>query len=81
MKREYHCWWSPRLHRDMELLIFGHAGAKVLVFPTRFARFYEYENLRIVDSIRDKIEGGHDPHVHSVKSMPPPQHCSKIPLV
>lgn len=59
MKREYHRWWSPRLQRDMELLVFGHAGAKVLVFPTRFARFFEYENLRIVDQIRDKIEAGH----------------------
>lgn len=59
MNREYHRWWSPRLERDMELLIFGHAGAKVLVFPTRGGRFYEYENLRIVDHLRDKIDQGH----------------------
>ncbi|MDG3086072.1 alpha/beta hydrolase-fold protein [Vibrio hannami] len=59
MHREYHNWWSPNLGRNMELLIFGHAGAKVLVFPTRGARFYEYENLRIVDSIADKIKAGH----------------------
>ncbi|MEP0357082.1 alpha/beta hydrolase-fold protein [Paraglaciecola sp.] len=59
MKREYHKWWSPRLQRDMELLVYGHAGARVLVFPTRFARFYEYEDLRILDQIRDKIEDGH----------------------
>jgi esterase/lipase superfamily enzyme len=26
MNREYHRWYSPRLNRDMELLIFGHAG-------------------------------------------------------
>ncbi|BBL73760.1 esterase family protein [Methylomagnum ishizawai] len=59
MNREYHRWYSPRLHRDMELLVFGHAGAKVLVFPTRDGRFYEYENLRIVQSIADKIKDGH----------------------
>ncbi|SMF97012.1 Esterase/lipase superfamily enzyme [Methylomagnum ishizawai] len=59
MNREYHRWHSPRLHRDMELLVFGHAGAKVLVFPTRDGRFYEYENLRIVQSIADKIKDGH----------------------
>lgn len=58
MKREYHRWWSWRLQRDMELLIFGHGGAKVLVFPTRYARFYEYENLRIVEQVRHKIEAG-----------------------
>ena len=58
MRREYHRWWSWRLKRDMELLVFGHAGAKVLVFPTRYARFYEYENLRIVEQVRNKIEAG-----------------------
>jgi esterase/lipase superfamily enzyme len=59
MNREYHHWYTDRLHREMELLVFGHAGAKVLVFPTRFGRFYEYENLRMVDQIADKIEQGH----------------------
>ncbi|MEY3787833.1 MAG: hypothetical protein RLZ75_2040, partial [Pseudomonadota bacterium] len=48
MNREYHKWWSDRLQRDMELLVFGHAGAKVLVFPSRFGRFYEYEKLGLV---------------------------------
>ncbi|KAF0095961.1 MAG: esterase [Puniceicoccaceae bacterium 5H] len=42
----------------MELLVFGHAGAKVLIFPTRGARFYEYEQLRMVDQIRDKLDAG-----------------------
>lgn len=59
MHREYHRWWSPNLQRDMELLIFGYSGAKVLVFPTRGGRFFEYENLGLVNSIADKINGGH----------------------
>jgi esterase/lipase superfamily enzyme len=59
MHREYYRWFSPRLHRDMELLVFGHAGAKVLVFPTRDGRFHEYEDLRIVNSLREKINAGH----------------------
>ncbi len=58
MNREYHKWWSNRLQRDMELLVFGHSGAKVLVFPSRLGRFYEYENLGIVDSLKHKIEQG-----------------------
>ncbi len=58
MNREYHHWFSPRLQRDMEFLVFGHSGAKVLVFPTRDGRFYEYEDLRIVDSLSAKIEAG-----------------------
>jgi esterase/lipase superfamily enzyme len=59
MNREYHKWYSPRLQRDMELLVFGHGGAKVLVFPTRCARFYEYEDLGLVGAVRDKLEHGH----------------------
>jgi esterase/lipase superfamily enzyme len=59
MNREYHAWRSPRLQRDMELLVFGHAGAKVLIFPTREGRFYEYENLGLVHALARKIDDGH----------------------
>jgi esterase/lipase superfamily enzyme len=58
MNREYHRWYSARLGRDMELLVHGHAGAKVLVFPTRDGRFHEYEDLRILDTLRPKIDAG-----------------------
>jgi esterase/lipase superfamily enzyme len=58
MNREYCRWYSPRLHRDMELLVFGHAGAKVLMFPTRDGRFWEYEQLGIVGSLADKLDAG-----------------------
>ena len=59
MRREYRRWRSPALHRDMELLIFGHAGAKVLMFPTRDGRFWEYEKLSVVASLADKVKAGH----------------------
>lgn len=42
----------------MELLVFGHAGAKVLVFPSRQGRFYDYENFGLVDALKPSIEGG-----------------------
>lgn len=58
MRRDHHRWYSPRLDRDMELLIFGHAGAKVLMFPTRDGRFWEYERLGLVASLADKVEAG-----------------------
>jgi len=58
MNRHYHRCYSHRLERDMELLVFGHAGAKVLVFPTRDGRFFEYENLGIIGSLAHKIDAG-----------------------
>jgi esterase/lipase superfamily enzyme len=42
----------------MELLVFGHAGPKMLVFPTRDGRFYEYENMRMVNVLAAKINAG-----------------------
>ena len=58
MKRQYHKWFSDNLGREMELLVFGHAGAKVLVFPTREGRFFDYENWGMVDALRPAIDGG-----------------------
>lgn len=58
MKREYFKWHSPNLNREMELLSFGHAGKAVLFFPTRMARFYDYENWRIIEQLSDKINNG-----------------------
>jgi len=58
MNREYHKWYSGALQRDMELLLFGHGGRAVLFFPTRMARFYDYENWGIVEALRDKLDAG-----------------------
>jgi len=58
MIREYHKWFSPRLHRDMELLVFGHAGIPLLIFPTSMGRFYDYEDRHMLDPVRDKYENG-----------------------
>jgi esterase/lipase superfamily enzyme len=58
MKREYHRWHSPRLGRDMELLVFGHAGLPAVVFPTSCGRFFEFEDRGMVGSVAGKIEAG-----------------------
>ncbi|TVT39583.1 esterase [Hymenobacter setariae] len=58
MRREYQQWWSPALGRPMELLVFGHAGARVLFFPTRKARFFDYENWGVVEALRPRLERG-----------------------
>jgi esterase/lipase superfamily enzyme len=42
----------------MELLIHGHAGAPVLVFPTSKGRFYEYEDRGMVATLGDFIDNG-----------------------
>src|SRR5438445_578477 len=56
MHREFVRWYSPSLHRDMELLAFGHGGFPVLVFPTSHGRFWEYEERGMLGSLAPKIE-------------------------
>src|SRR5688572_7945895 len=51
MRRDYHRWYSPSLGRDMELLVFGHAGARVLVFPTSLGKYYEWEDRGMVATL------------------------------
>lgn len=42
----------------MELLVLGHGGARVLVFPTSKGRFYEWEDRGIIHSLGDQVERG-----------------------
>jgi esterase/lipase superfamily enzyme len=42
----------------MELLVFGHAGARMIVFPTRQGRFFDYENFALLESIQGPVEQG-----------------------
>jgi len=42
----------------MELLVFGHSGARVLVFPTRAGRFFDYENFGMVGALYDLLDYG-----------------------
>jgi esterase/lipase superfamily enzyme len=58
MNREYHKWFSSALGRDMELLVFGHGGTPLLVFPTSMGRFYDYEDRGMIHVISSRYEEG-----------------------
>lgn len=58
MNREYLKAYSRELNRDMELLVFGHAGVPLLVFPTSMGKFYEYEDRGMIGKLGHKIERG-----------------------
>jgi len=42
----------------MELLVFGHAGARVLVFPTSRGKFYEWEDRGMMNTLGEHLERG-----------------------
>jgi len=58
MHREHVRWYSPRLERDMDLLVFGHAGARVLVFPSSMGKFYEWEDQGMISALGEHLERG-----------------------
>ena len=58
MNREYHRWHSPALGRDMELLVAGHAGARVLVFPTSMGRFHDWKDRGMFAALGEHLEHG-----------------------
>ncbi len=58
MNREYHKWHSERLNREMELLVFGHAGARVVIFPTSMGRFFDWENRGMIQALEHHINNG-----------------------
>ena len=58
MNREYYKVRSRHLDRDMELLIFGHAGLPLIVFPTSGGRFFDFENHGMVAALAGPLETG-----------------------
>ncbi|MGD0831919.1 MAG: alpha/beta hydrolase-fold protein [Terracidiphilus sp.] len=58
MLRKYHKGHSKRLGREMEALIFGHAGLPVVVFPSSRGRFYEFEDQGMIAALSPKIDAG-----------------------
>lgn len=60
MHREYTKWWSPSLGRDMEMLVFGHAGTPVLAFPSSMGRFHEWEDFGMVAALAHQLTHGHN---------------------
>jgi esterase/lipase superfamily enzyme len=58
MKEEYFKWYSPNLSLDLEMLVFGHQGLPLIVFPTTLGSYYEAKDFRLIDSARYFIDTG-----------------------
>ena len=58
MKEEYHKWYSPTLSKDIEMMIFGHSGFPVILFPTTMGRYYECKDFHLIDSVKWFLEEG-----------------------
>ena len=48
MRREHHRWFTHRLGRDMDILVYGHYGPPIMVFPTSGGDQREYEGQSMI---------------------------------
>ncbi len=58
MHHETASWHSPLLGRTMSLQVIGHAGARVLVFPTSMGTHAEWPDRRMHLVLQDHIDNG-----------------------
>jgi len=58
MNVERHSWYSQRLGREMGILVYGHYGHPIVVFPTSGGDEREYEGQGMIDALAHHIDGG-----------------------
>jgi esterase/lipase superfamily enzyme len=58
MHREEHGWFSHRLGRHMNIVVHGHWGPPMMLFPTSGGDEGEYERQSLIGAIGDLIEAG-----------------------
>jgi len=68
MRRDVTSWHSERLHQEMPMVAYGHAGFPVLMLPTAAADFLEYERFYVIDAVQKYIETGRA-RIYSVNSV------------
>jgi esterase/lipase superfamily enzyme len=51
-------YYSHRLGRDIDMLVFGHWGYPVLIFPTTMGRYFEAKDFQLTEAARSLVEAG-----------------------
>lgn len=68
MHRVIDTWYSPALHKNMEIVEYGHFGPAILLLPTAAADYLEYERFLMIDFLKKYIEAG-KVKVYSINSI------------
>jgi esterase/lipase superfamily enzyme len=55
---EYHTWYSPSIDRHFDMLVFGHAGQPVILFPTSKGTYYQNKDQGMIDAVGSFLERG-----------------------
>lgn len=58
MNTDYHRWYSHRLGREMGVVVYGHWGPPMIVFPTSGGDEWEYDRQGMIAGLADAIDAG-----------------------
>lgn len=58
MKEHYAKWHSPTLGMETEMLIFGHSGHPVIIFPTSMGSYHQNRDFHLINSVKWFVDNG-----------------------
>ena len=58
LREEYHKWYSPIVGREFEMLVFGHSGYPVILFPTSKGTYYQNKDQGLIATASWFLENG-----------------------
>ena len=58
LKEEKINWYSHNLGMDIEMLVFGHYGLPIIIFPTTKGKYFESKDFGLIDAISEHINDG-----------------------
>jgi esterase/lipase superfamily enzyme len=58
LKEEHIKWFSPTLGGETEMLVFGHAGVPVIIFPTSMGSYHQNKDFLLIDAVAWFVENG-----------------------
>jgi esterase/lipase superfamily enzyme len=58
VKEAYRRWYTQYLSREFDMLVFGHAGYPVVVFPTSMGRYYQNKDFGLLDTVAPLVDRG-----------------------
>jgi len=58
LREVHHKWHSAVIGREFDMLVFGHAGYPLLLFPTSMGKYYENKDFGLISSVQHFIDQG-----------------------
>src|SRR5918994_5642528 len=58
MRRHYDRWYSHRLGREMGVVVYGHWGPPLIVFPTTGGDEWEFDRQSVIAALAETIDAG-----------------------